>query len=368
MFTLSRQYKIHWELTDICNLKCPMCPRTNNLDRCTPIKEIQNTQFTLADVQRFFPGNFLKKVMRIDFCGNYGDPCMARDCYDICEFLIENHGIQVMISTNGSMKNPEWWRRLGELFAGTDSWIEFHIDGLRNTNHYYRIGANWDKIMENTRAFLATKAQANWNYIIFKHNQHQVDEAHALAAKIGFAHFIPINTGRFPRGGLFKYQRPHGDWRYLEEANRTTQPREREKSRPDWQEGGISVLQRGEPTRRQANREAPEIVCKAMIQNRFYLDSLGYIMPCCWVTNRNPESQNAMATALKMAGKNIEEFNIRSRDIESILLDSLFSRIFPELWQSDSLPTCRKKCGIRHRNVKMTRKIGNDAPDSFRTR
>ncbi len=363
MFNISRKYKIHWELTDICNLKCPMCPRTDILNRCNPIKEVQNTQFTLADVQRFFPKSFLKKVIRIDFCGSYGDPCMARDCYDICEFLINTCGIQVMISTNGSMRNPDWWGRLGELFAGTESWIEFHIDGLQNTNHHYRIGANWDKIMANTRSFLATGAKGNWNYIIFKHNQHQVDEALALAAKMGFAHFIPTSTGRFPQKGQFRYQHPEGDWRYLEEANQTTQPYKGETSMQDTRGGAITVLQRGESIRRMARRVAPEIICKSMTQNRFYLDSLGYVMPCCWVTNRKSESHNDMVTALKAAGKNIEEFNIRTRGIESILQDSLFSNIFPELWQSDSLSTCRKKCGIRHRNVKMKIKI--NASDSL---
>ena len=60
MFSADRKYKIHWELTDLCNLKCPMCPRTNIFDRCQPIKEVQNTQFFLNDVEEYFPANFVK--------------------------------------------------------------------------------------------------------------------------------------------------------------------------------------------------------------------------------------------------------------------------------------------------------------------
>ena len=103
----------------------------------------------------------MKRLARIDFCGTFGDPCVARDFYEICELLVKKYGITIMVSTNGSMRNPAWWKKLGKLFAGTRSWLEFHVDGLRNTNHLYRIGANWENIMANANAFISGGARAS---------------------------------------------------------------------------------------------------------------------------------------------------------------------------------------------------------------
>ncbi|MFC1814481.1 hypothetical protein ACFL0M_00780 [Thermodesulfobacteriota bacterium] len=123
-----------------------------------------------------------------------------------------------MVSTNGSMRNPAWWKKLGELFAGTESWFEFHIDGLKDTNHLYRIGANWDKIMANAAAFISGGGSADWHYVLFKHNQHQIEEAHEIARQMGFNSFILIETSRFPADGTFRYMHPDGDLHDLERA------------------------------------------------------------------------------------------------------------------------------------------------------
>jgi MoaA/NifB/PqqE/SkfB family radical SAM enzyme len=367
MFNTDRKYKIHWEITDLCNLKCPMCPRTDISNHCRPVKEIQNSQFLLDDVKKYFPDSFLKKVKRIDFCGNFGDPCIARDFYDICEFLVKDYGITIMASTNGSMRNPAWWKKLGELLAGTKSWFDFHIDGLRDTNHLYRIGANWDKVMANAEAFISGGARADWHFILFKHNQHQVDQAHDIAHKMGFKHFVPTDSGRFPEGGKFRYMHPDGDFRDLEQATITVQNGIRDaKSTDIIEENTINPDEK--PNRKTIKSFAAQgsvqpqnmemgsakavngINCKSQSRNRFFLDSFGCITPCCWVTNRDIEKPGDMLKSLSFAGKDLANYNIRNRPIEEILADELFTDVFPDLWKSDALATCRKKCGKHHRN------------------
>jgi hypothetical protein len=54
-----------------------------------------------------------------------------------------------------------------------------------------------------------------------------------------------------------------------------------------------------------------------------------------------------------MAGKDLNNYNIRNRAIEKILHDEIFTEVFKNLWESDVLVTCRKKCGNNLRNVKL---------------
>ena len=361
MFSADRRYKIHWELTDRCNLKCPMCPRTNIFDHCRPIKEVQNTQFFLEDVEECFPANFLKRLDRIDFCGTFGDPCMARDFYEICELFVKKYGITIMVSTNGSMRNPAWWKKLSKLFAGTQSWLEFHVDGLRDTNHLYRIGANWEKIIANASAFISGKARAEWHYILFKHNQHQVGEAYSVAREMGFSKFVPTETGRFPQDGTFRYMHPDGDWRNLERATISLR-------------GGIKETEAAVspdihdffPAKKTNNNSAAAennyrnysktingITCKSAKQNRFFLDSRGCVAPCCWVSNRDIQRPGDMLKSPSLAGKDLDSYNIRNRPIESILHDERFTKVYADLWKADALATCRKKCDKHQRNYKF---------------
>ncbi len=370
MFSADRKYKIHWELTDLCNLKCPMCPRTNIFDRCQPIKEVQNTQFFLDDVEEYFPANFMKKLARIDFCGTFGDPCVARDFYEICELLVKKYGITIMVSTNGSMRNPAWWKKLGKLFAGTRSWLEFHVDGLRNTNHLYRIGANWENIMANANAFISGGARAEWHYILFKHNQHQVGEAYLLAREMGFDKFVPTETGRFPKEGTFRYMHPDGDWRNLERATISLQNGIKETEEtvfthlPDFisaketNEHSAAAFTVSDNRLFQNNHTnftttVNGITCKSAKQNRFFLDSRGYVAPCCWVSNRDIQRPGDIPKSPSLAGKDSDSYNIRKRPIERILHDERFTKVYADLWKADALATCRKKCDQHYRNYKF---------------
>jgi len=369
MFNADRRYKIHWELTDLCNLKCPMCPRTDSLNHCRPVKDIQNTQFFLKDVKKYIPDDFLKKLSRIDFCGNFGDPCVARDFYEICEFLSKDYGITISVSTNGSMRNPAWWKKLGALFSETESWLEFHIDGLKDTNHLYRIGASWNKIMANAEAFISAGARADWYYILFKHNQHQIDETLEIARGMGFNQFVRIDTVRFPENGTYGYTHPDGDMRKLERATISNRHGIDSAKPPlfrpeDGRIPGKSIHRKAvappqtagvipfQEQTAQFSTTVNNIACKASKHNRLFLDAGGSIAPCCWVSSNDIQRPGNMLTAVTMAGKDIEHFNIRNRSIEKILHDDIFTRVFRDLWESDVLTTCRKKCGKKRRNVR----------------
>ena len=52
--------------------------------------------------------------------------------------------------------------------------VIFSLDGLEDTNHIYRVGVQFKKVMENTQAFINAGASAHWDMLVFKHNKHHV--------------------------------------------------------------------------------------------------------------------------------------------------------------------------------------------------
>ena len=343
MFTDTRPYKIHWELTDICNLKCPMCPRTDHCNHCRPVRHLKHVQFSFADVRQNLPLEFLEGVTRIDFCGNYGDPCMARDFHEICAYLSGRHQITIMISTNGAMHQEDWWKKLAITLAGTGSWVAFHIDGLEDTNHFYRIGARWDQLMKNCSAFISAGGQAEWHFLVFDHNLHQIDEARSLASTMGFESFVPTYTSRFPTGKVFPFQHTDGRWLELKGA----------------QTDGTN-LSGDAPSPSDVNsgqRQSRRIHCKSANKNRFYIDAQGFVSPCCWVANRDPERQGDMLNVIHGENRNIDSFNLFQRPIKEIIDDPLFSECFPHYWNHGQLSTCLRKCGLGKRNLMVREKL-----------
>ncbi|MEO0823952.1 MAG: radical SAM protein, partial [Pseudomonadota bacterium] len=216
MFTPERPYGFHVELTDKCNAGCPMCPRTDAWNFCRPDRtKVFNVELGLDDFERHFDARFCEGVGEVIFGGAYGDPIAGSELLEVVEHLTAR-GVVVAVSTNGGLRRPDWWARLGRAMARTGSRLELHLDGLADTNHLYRVNTRWDRIMENARAYIATGARAEWHFIIFRHNEHQVAEAHAMSREMGFAEFTLIDTIRFSGGPRYAYRMPDGEERALE--------------------------------------------------------------------------------------------------------------------------------------------------------
>lgn len=195
-FEYDQLKQIHVELTNACNAACPMCARfhvNSPLVRTDLVIE----QITIDKFKQYFPPEVIAKLEIVLFCGVHGDPGMAKDLYEICEYIAQtNPKTAVRLNTNGGMRKPEFWAKLGKLFASqrNDHWrweVTWSIDGLKDTNHLYRRNVDFDNVMANAQAFIDAGGVAHWDYLIFKHNEHQVDEAMKLSKQMGFKYFYP---------------------------------------------------------------------------------------------------------------------------------------------------------------------------------
>jgi len=340
MFTADRPYIFHIELTDKCNAGCPMCPRTDHLNGCrTDRSVVSNVELGLEDFREHFDDAFCARTEEIVFGGAYGDPLAATELLEIVEHLTER-GVRIAIATNGSLRKPDWWARMGRAMARTGGRLELHIDGLADTNGLYRVNTIYSKILENAAAYIETGARAEWHFIIFRHNQHQIEEAFETSRRLGFARFVLIDTVRFGPEGRFRYVMPDGAERELEAPT--------VRARDYAVEGGAIRLVEDPDDDGMAPRPGAGvngIDCKSAAFNRPYISAHGQVSACCWVTGSDEERAFFADHAIRS-----DRLNIRSRPLEEILLDEPFAGHYADAWASDSLLTCRHKCGKMRRN------------------
>lgn len=342
------------EITNRCNAACPLCPRTGTfnglaefMDRSGPL-DVDPKIF-----DKIFTSEKGKNIKRVTYCGNYGDPCVHPQAMEIFK-KCESYGVTLQkIDSNASMRNPSWWAELGSI-KGME--VNFAIDGLEDTNHLYRVNTKWDKIMANAEAFIKAGGIAHWVFIVFKHNEHQVEQARELSRKMGFKRFasketvrqylpdVPLeNQGHYDlAGNLYKKSSKH-------EEKRTIY------SLPESKRYQPEMLRYG-------YKESP-IVCRSEDKKQMFLTSDERIIPCCHVQefftikDYHPERINQEP---KYQGYEIDvfykQFGVLS-DLNKNTFDEIvdsYMEAYPYLeymWQERKMARCNKKCGSNFRNV-----------------
>lgn len=383
--------QIHIELTNACNAACPMCVRFyNNSPHVRPDLEIG--QITLDKFTKYFPPNIIKRCKLILFCGVHGDPCVAKDMLEICEYIFSiSDTTAVRVNTNGGMRRSDWWTRLGKLFSqrhpstNQSHWqITFSIDGLEDTNHLYRRNVNWHILMENVEAYIKAGGAACWDYLIFKHNEHQIHDALSLSKKLGFYEFVPkkalgVDNGTqlksmpvIDKNGKLEYvieapsdaknrnlEHPQGeeplrfypfkveDYRKLKESKQIGK---------DFQYQVSRVYDDRINNENNAVYDSCKIKCKSKVWmggKEIFVDNFGRVMPCCYIgTHLNGVYTDTRTLQLHkhMNDYGWEHFSLDNYSLEEILDSEHLDRVFADSWNRDSvkkgkLSYCADTCG-----------------------
>ena len=365
---------VHLEITSRCNAACPMCARNvhgawNNPD--LPLDELR-----LMDIQQIFPVKLIRQLDRIYLCGNYGDPMVARDVMQVLDYF---HSVSPDLSlgmhTNGSGRNVDFWTHLAYFFFTPHSRVVFSIDGLEDTNHIYQRRTEWDKIMTAASTFIGAGGNADWEFLLFKHNQHQVDEARELARTMGFKSFQVKKTGRFSSrdtlgwvdaapvydldGSLaYTIEPPDDDLGknllYRTEKKRTAkfrdtlkqpQPREFTSFDPTADFGEF-----GEYATNACIR------CKAVQKKEVFINFQGLVFPCCWIGfpghNWDPNGTNNQIKD-RLIQYGLDRIDAKKRTIRDIVEDDLFQKNIPGSWadgqtvEDGKLMICAQHCGSK---------------------
>ena len=195
MFDYNQIDEYQLEITSYCNAACPQCPRNDNgggINKRMPLCHLDRSA-----IDRAFTPELCNRLRQVFFCGSYGDPIMHPDFLDILrDFRKKNPTLWLYFHTNGGVHEPEYWAEIAHIMAGYGQ-IDFGIDGLEHTLHLYRKNVSYAKVIENAQAFIDAGGRAQWNFIVFNHNENEVEQVKQLGKEMGFFNVLIRKTGRF---------------------------------------------------------------------------------------------------------------------------------------------------------------------------
>ena len=306
------------EPSSYCNLHCPQCPRFGEkgfLD-----KHLNQGHLDFSRLADNLNLNFLPNLDYVKLEGDYGDPAMNPDLLNIIDFF--KHCNQVDLVTNGSIRSPKWFEKLA---TRKNVEVTFSIDGFEDTNHIYRINADWNKIMNNAKSFISAGGKPIWKMIVFKHNQHQVEQVRKFSQDLGFAKFETIFSDR----DFFHNIWPvyiDGEYQYdLEIADN---------------------LQLNTKAHVLANNvekfTSPK--CKWIEKGKLYINYLGCLLPCCMTAGTTWKDTIAERLFRKIIGST-NDINLYQNSIDKIAQSDFYKFALEDSFAS--IKTCHNLC-IKH--------------------
>ena len=204
--------------------------------------------------------------------------------------------------------------------------------------------------MTNVSAFIASGGVAHWQFIAFRHNEHQIKDAKELSVRLGFADFLIRRTNRFfdaETGTIGSYPvfTRSGDFEYFIEAP----------SDPRWQNPAASELVNiiGSGASYEALLDQASISCKAASASSIFVSAEGLVFPCPYLghiyVRGEPTEEHEVVKLLESSG-GLQCLNAKVRSIREILSDVFFQEKVPGAWRKPSLRegklrVCSHVCG-----------------------
>ncbi len=372
---------LHIELTNLCNASCPSCPRFFR-NSSLPHPGLDLNTWTLEDFKRRLPIEFLKNVTHINFCGNHGDPVACKELLEILQYLDEIRIPIVEMHSNTGGKTAKTWSKIGELFGRNSKWLMiFSVDGLEDTNHIYRRNIKWNKVEQNIKAFTQWGGQSDWDYLIFKHNENQIEEARKLSKEWGVTNFVPKIPANVDRGTQLKpmpannnegktdyfihaaedkkYRSElidtedilHEDLNFSSEEYKTIMAKEEK----------IPVYKGTDESSKWDKMKIDPKCGKGPGKSTLYIDANGNVVPCCWVGIEIPvikectKSGNIYNFKVNQLYSKFNEYggldklNLDKYSLKEVLDSKILTNMFEKTWnkttQEGKMVICSDYCG-----------------------
>jgi len=320
------------EPSSYCNARCPHCMRESQNGDYSFFKQVHLSE---GFFDAFFPKEVAAQLQIASFSGNIGEPAMNKDLLNILRwFRKQNPNVFLEVYTNGSVQQEQWWKELGKII-GTNGNVIFALDGLEDTNHIYRIAVKWHKLIENAKAYISTGATSTWQFIPFKHNQHQVELAEQMSRELGFTNFkIKISHREL-------LSQPQNSKNAIEPADD-----------PRFSHQG-KKLDFVKINKTENYLNSVSIKCYAIEERNMYISAEGLVFPCCHTASifllRDdllPAGYNWIKDVKK--DFNQQEISLYNNSLDDILNSKTFNRI-RESWalrmNQGRNPICAAICG-----------------------
>jgi MoaA/NifB/PqqE/SkfB family radical SAM enzyme len=376
MYSLDDIIDIHLEITTKCNAGCPMCPR-HHPHTSILREDIGNVDITFEKAKKLLQPSLIKNLKNLLICGNYGDAITNMHLIPILELVRQiNPSVHIILATNGGARASDFWKKIAKLVNRVD----FAIDGLKDTNHIYRQFVNWDILERNIKVYISESIKLNkrnhsrWVMNIFKHNEHQINEAKKLAKFWGISIFRERYSSRFVtmdgKKVVLDSWPVYDDKGNLSHTLYPTTLDYPENYPQRYNNDSVSDIEidikniKGEITKDifdayNSMYDNFEVECISDKYKSLYIDYMGKIYPCCWFAQSNEHPRTISDAQVKrMYQKYGDDFNDLSKySIESIFDKGIFEEVElglqPKNISCGKTMVCVRRCAKKSVNHKI---------------
>jgi MoaA/NifB/PqqE/SkfB family radical SAM enzyme len=235
-----------------CNLQCPACPTGLRLG-LRPTVAIDEELFKGAIDEI---GDYVFQL----YMYNWGEPLLHKRTPEMIAYA-KKKDINILLSTNLSIKlTDDYIDRL--VLSGLDRML-VSIDGVTQESYAkYRRNGNLALLRENLMRIQRAKERLDratpklvWQFLVFRHNEHEIEQARALHKEWGADEFIV--------GGAEMPMEPH-----QEGFEPSTIP-------------AYNIYHPDHPLQRESERQITGDRACAWLYGVFVLNPNGRVAPCC---------------------------------------------------------------------------------------
>jgi len=169
-----------------CQLACPSCPTATGATRAA----MSAGHLDPADFERLLEANPSLQEVELS---NYGEMFLNPKLRELLRIAFE-HKV-VLHANNGTNLNDASEETLEALVKYRFRSLTVSIDGASQESYArYRVKGDFERVIGNIKKINAYKRKhrsgfplLNWQFIVFGHNEHEIEAAKALAAKLGMS-------------------------------------------------------------------------------------------------------------------------------------------------------------------------------------
>jgi radical SAM protein with 4Fe4S-binding SPASM domain len=174
-----------------CNLRCPLCP-TGNQTRQRSTKMMNYECFTsIIDQIRTYA---IEVILH-----NWGESLIHPRIFDMISYA-NNANIGTNISSHFNNITD---RMIDQMIESGLEHLTVSLDGAsQEIYEIYRVRGKFDeaisaleRLQQRKRETRSPTPIVEWQFIVMKHNEHQIDEAEAMAKRLGVERFRLLSVG-----------------------------------------------------------------------------------------------------------------------------------------------------------------------------
>ncbi|PLX45937.1 MAG: radical SAM protein [Hyphomicrobiales bacterium] len=171
------------DVTNSCNLRCPVCPVTISMHRKRGLMSLE--------VFRKIIDDFIEAADKPAIYFNFsGEPTLNEELPELVAYAHQN-GHDTFLSTNATKLSPEMCERL--VLSGLDR-VNLCMDGFsKEAQESYRVRSDFDEVKANIERFLETRRRLGskspkcvLQTLLTAYSEDQMEEMTAWADEIGF--------------------------------------------------------------------------------------------------------------------------------------------------------------------------------------